>query len=121
MEIPSNSRMLRRTFLQAVPFAAAALSAAPADEVPVKLGFDTYSLRAFRWKAAKLVDYAASLKLDTIQISSSGDYASLEPAHLAGIRERAASSGMVLDAGIGCICPTSASYAPSASQLKATE
>jgi ABC-type antimicrobial peptide transport system permease subunit len=42
--------MLRRTFLQTLPAGAAAMAAASADEVPVKLGFDTYSLRAFQWK-----------------------------------------------------------------------
>lgn len=104
----------RRTFLSAASAAfvlqQSGAALAQDNAAPIRLGFDTYSLRAFRWKAAKLVDYAASLKLDTIQISSSGDYESLEPAHLAGIREQAASSGLVLDAGIGCICPTSASW-----------
>jgi hypothetical protein len=44
--------MLRRSFLQTVPGAVAATAAVatppPAPgEVPIKLGFDTYSLRAF--------------------------------------------------------------------------
>ena len=34
-----------------LPAAAAAMTAAAAEESPVKLGFDTYSLRAFKWKA----------------------------------------------------------------------
>jgi hypothetical protein len=33
--------MLRRTFLQTLPAAAAAMTAASAAEAPVKLGFDT--------------------------------------------------------------------------------
>src|ERR1035441_6730591 len=36
-----SSNMLRRTFLQTLPAAAAAMTAAAAEEVPVKLGFDT--------------------------------------------------------------------------------
>jgi sugar phosphate isomerase/epimerase len=106
--------MERRSFLRAAG-AAFALPQSPSalaqpGAVPIRLGFDTYSLRAFRWKAMQLLDYAGALKLDTIQISSSGDYESLEPAHLARVKEHAASLGIVLDAGIGCICPTSASW-----------
>lgn len=109
------SRMDRRTFLQAAGSTAFGLqqtSAQPAksSEVPIRLGFDTYSLRAFRWKAIQLLDWAATQKVDTIQISSSGDYESLEPSHLARVKEHAASLGITLDAGIGCICPTSTSW-----------
>jgi sugar phosphate isomerase/epimerase len=104
----------RRNFLHAAGAALAlqqsSTALAETSGTPIRLGFDTYSLRAFRWKALRLIDYAASLKLDTIQISSSGDYESLEPAHLARVKEYAASAGMVLDAGIGCICPTSTSW-----------
>src|ERR1035437_8834038 len=56
-----SSSMLRRTFLQTLPAAAAAMTAAAAEEVPVKLGFDTYSVRAFKWKGTQLLDYAAGL------------------------------------------------------------
>jgi len=106
--------MERRSFLCAAGAALAlqqtASALAQTSTVPIRIGFDTYSLRAFHWKAMRLLDYAASLKLDTIQISSSGDYESLEPAHLARVKEHAASLGIVLDAGIGCICPTSTSW-----------
>ena len=44
-----------------------------AEPVPIKLGFDSYSIRAFQWKAIQLLDYAAGLKLDTVQLSSLGD------------------------------------------------
>jgi sugar phosphate isomerase/epimerase len=106
--------MRRRSFLYAAgAFALAQSGPVRADSgsaVPIRLGFDTYSLRAFRWKAIQLLDFAASLKLDTIQISSLGDYESLEPAHLARVKEHAASLGIVIDGGMGCICPTSTSW-----------
>lgn len=102
--------MLRRTFMQSLPAAAVAASAVSAADSPVKLGFDTYSLRAFQWKAPQLLDYAARQKLDTIQISSLGDYDSLEPAYLQKIRDQAARAKIVIDAGTGCICPSSHSY-----------
>jgi len=102
--------MLRRTFLQSIPAAAAALSAAPADEIPVKLGFDTYSLRAFKWKGIQLLDYAASQKLDTIQFSALADYGGLDPANLQKVKDRAAELHLTLDSGMGCICETSKSF-----------
>ena len=60
----------------------------------------------------QLIDWAASHQCDTIQISSSGDYSSLEPAHLQKVKDYATSKGMTLDAGIGCICPASKSWRP---------
>lgn len=101
--------MHRRAFLQSLP-ALAALPAIAADEVPIKLGFDTYSLRAFKWKAQQLVEFAGSLKLDTLQISSLDDYESTEPAYLAKVKDQAARYNMVIDGGMGCICPSSHSF-----------
>src|SRR5580658_4156621 len=112
--------MHRRAFLQTLPTAAAFAAAAqnlpnnalptnalPKNTVPIKLGFDTYSLRAFQWKAPQLVDYAGSLKLDTIQISSLDEYESKEPAYLQKIKDQAARYNMTLDGGMGSICPSS--------------
>src|SRR6516162_10777601 len=100
------NQMQRRTFLQAL---AAAPMLQAASTGGLKLGFDTYSLRAFKWKDMQLIDWAASHGCDTIQISSSDDYSSLEPAHLQKVKDYAAQKGMTLDAGIGCICPASKS------------
>ena len=77
---------------------------------PIRLGFDTYSLRAFRWKAPQLLDFAAQHKLDAIQLSSLDDFETLDDAYLARIKDQAARSGIVIDAGIGCVCPTSKSF-----------
>jgi len=110
--------MHRRAFLQSIPAAAALAAAAqnpsnnalPKNLVPIKLGFDTYSLRALQWKAPQLIDYAGSLKLDTIQISSLEEYESKEPAYLQKIKDQAARYHMTLDGGMGCICPSSHSF-----------
>jgi sugar phosphate isomerase/epimerase len=103
--------MRRRTFLQTLAAAPALAEAAPpAPAVPIKLGFDTYSLRAFGWKIPQILDYAASQKLDTIQISSMGDYENYEPAYLQKVKDTAARYKISLDAGMGCICPISKSF-----------
>jgi sugar phosphate isomerase/epimerase len=107
--------MLRRSFLQLSAAAAASTRGVLSQSTAaasIRLGFDTYSLRAFKWKALQLIDYAASQKLDTIQISSLGDFESLEPAHLAQVHSHAQLLGLALDAGIGCICPLSDSWRP---------
>jgi sugar phosphate isomerase/epimerase len=71
-----------------------------------------YSIRNLNWKAMQLVDYAGSLKLDTLQISSLDDFESLAPAHLQKVKDQAERYGMKIDGGIGSICPTSGSYKP---------
>jgi sugar phosphate isomerase/epimerase len=106
----------RRTFLQTAIAGSAAAQAAAAQPAGsrvgngIKLGFDTYSLRAFKWKDIQLLDFAATLKVDTVQISDSADYSSLDPAHLQQVKEHAAQLGIELDSGIGCICPISKSW-----------
>jgi sugar phosphate isomerase/epimerase len=105
--------MKRRTFLQTAPGAAMAASAATAGTPPgegIRLGFDVYSIRNLKWKAMQLVDYAGSLKLDTLQISSLDDFESLEPEYLRKVKDQAARYSMKIDGGIGSICPTSGSY-----------
>ena len=108
--------MLRRTFLQAMTVAPALAQSAAVPALdnapPIKLGFDTYSLRDFHWSATELIDYAAKLKLDGLQISGMEDYRSLEPAYLKDVREHAESLGLTIDAGIGCICPLSSAWNP---------
>ena len=71
----------RRHFLKtlaaaavATPFAHRALAATP----KIKLGMDNFAVRAMGWKAPQLLDYAASLKLDTLLISDLDAYDSLD-------------------------------------------
>jgi 3-oxoisoapionate decarboxylase len=102
--------MLRRTFLS-TPLAAAVArlrAAAPG----IRLGYDTYSLRAWRWKALEHLDFCAAHKLDAIQISSLNDFESLEPAALEKVRRRAEELGVAIDAGTGCICPSAKAWRP---------
>jgi sugar phosphate isomerase/epimerase len=77
----------------------------------LRLGIDCYSLRSFHWKDIQLIDYAASLGVDAIQIDM-GDLASREPEHLRQVRDHAAEKGIRLDAATGCVCPVSSSFQP---------
>src|SRR5215468_955807 len=100
----------RRHFLKtlaaaaaAAPFANRALAATP----KIKLGMDNFAVRAMNWKAPELLDYAASLKLDSILISDLDALGSLEDKHLAEIKAKAADVGVQIHAGTWSICPTS--------------
>ena len=105
--------MTRRSFLSAASAAAVtAIPAASQQSSRIRLGFDSYSLRAFRWKAIQILDYAAGLKLDTVQLSGLGDYESTEPAYLQKVKDHAERLQLSIDGGIGCICPTSRSWNP---------
>jgi len=100
--------MTRRTFsLLGLSCTAARLRAAGPGPL---LGYDTYSVRAWGWKAPQHLEFAASVKLDAIQISSLSDFESLEPSYLNRIRDQAKTAGIVIDAGTGCICPSARAF-----------
>lgn len=107
----------RRSFVKTAAAAGAALAAgvssAPAQSASgrrLKLGFDNFSVRAFGWKAPQLLDYAASLKVDTILFSDLDVYENHTDAHLRDVKKKADDLGIEIQAGTGSICPTSASY-----------
>jgi sugar phosphate isomerase/epimerase len=76
----------------------------------VKLGLDNFSVRAMNWKAHALLDYAASLKLDSILISDLDAFESHEPAYLREVRAKADDLGVGIHAGTWSICPTSKAF-----------
>jgi sugar phosphate isomerase/epimerase len=73
----------------------------------IKVGMDNFAVRAMAWKAPALIDYAASIKCDTLLISDLDAYESLEDAALRDVRRKAEAAGVALYAGSWSICPTS--------------
>ena len=65
-----------------------------------------------RWagKRPQLLDYAASLKLDSLLISDLDAYESLDDAHLREVKKKADGLGIALYAGGWSICPTSVRF-----------
>jgi sugar phosphate isomerase/epimerase len=104
--------MNRRTFLQSLAGAAAAPvpKIAAQGRPGLRLGFDSYVLRGYGWKAAQFLEYAAKLKLDSVHLSDLSDFESLEPAYLAKVREHAQRLGLSIDGGISSLCPSSGNY-----------
>ena len=108
----------RRTFLKTIAAASAGIAAtgfaSASGSTPgtkkLKLGFDNFSIRAMGWKAPALLDYAASLKLDSILISDLDAYESLEEKHLKEVKAKADDLGVQIHAGTWSICPTSKAF-----------
>jgi len=78
VQTTGESNLPRRTFLKTTALAtigaaaigtAVAQSPAPTNRRKIKLGLDNFSVRAMGWKATALIDYAASLKTDSLFIS----------------------------------------------------
>lgn len=111
--------MRRREFLGAAAAASTWPARNPQAAQPeakgagtARLGYDAYSIRDLHWQATQHIDYAVSLKLDAVQLSIPGDFASLEPEDLHKVRDYAAGKGIELSVGAGCICPTTPSWNP---------
>ena len=100
--------MQRRNFL--LTSLAATVRKVRAAAPGLKLGYDTYSIRSWGLKAMAHLDFAAAHGLTAIQISSLGDFESLEPSHLAKVKAKAAELGITIDGGTGCICPTAKAW-----------
>jgi len=112
----SKNQSNRRAFLKTVAATSAGLAlakstladestAAPRRKIP--LGFDNFSVRAMKWNASQLIDYAASLKLDSLFLTDLDVYESFEPGYLRDLQKKAADNGLFIYAGSWSICPTS--------------
>ncbi len=103
----------RRDFVRTLSLAAAATAVsslpAAAQRQPgrIKLGIDNFAVRALNLKGRDLIDYAASLHVDTLFITDLPALGSLDEAHAAELRKYAADRGVELLLGSWSICPTS--------------
>jgi sugar phosphate isomerase/epimerase len=112
-----TSPFSRREFLQTAALAGGVAVAAPvlraaesAGTRKTRLGLDNFAVRAMKWKAAQLVDYAVSLRLDSLFITDLDAFESLETPHLQQIRSLASDKGIQIHLGTWSICPTSKTF-----------
>jgi sugar phosphate isomerase/epimerase len=82
----------------------------PAAKRNIKLGFDNFSVRAMKWNASQLIDYAISLKVDTLLLSNLEVYESFEEPYLRGLKAKADQAGLDLQVGTNSICPSSSAF-----------
>jgi sugar phosphate isomerase/epimerase len=108
--------MKRRNFIRGAAATAPILGAAVAEgKLPVlknklALGYDNFAVRAMKWKAPELIDYAAKLKCDTLFITDFGPFEKMDDAYLGDLRKKAADVGVQILLGSWSICPTSKSF-----------
>ena len=76
----------------------------------IKLGLDNFAVRAMGWKAPALIDYAASLKTDSLFISDLDAFESFDEKYLADLKSRATDKGLQIHVGTWSICPTSKAF-----------
>lgn len=116
---PHATKISRRQFAQSVALAGAGLalqwplrSAEPGSAASgrIKLGLDNFAVRAMKWKAEQLIEYAASLKTDTLFITDFGPFQNLEDGYLKDLRQKAADQGIEIWLGSWSICPTSRTF-----------
>ncbi|HYM13169.1 MAG TPA: sugar phosphate isomerase/epimerase, partial [Bryobacterales bacterium] len=72
-----------------------------------RLGIDLFSIRDQGWSAFQFLDYAAQHGVEIVHFSEPRFFGGLEEAHLRQVKARADQLGLSLEAGLGCICPTS--------------
>lgn len=103
--------MKRRRFLQSAAAIAATNSLRSQSTAPkVRLGLDHFAVRATGWKAPQFIEYAASLKLDTLFLSELIVFESFEDAYLRSLKEQADKGGIALFTGTSSVCPTSGRF-----------
>jgi sugar phosphate isomerase/epimerase len=117
---PHLPKISRRRFAKSLAVAGATLSfgsaltstAQETSAAPrkIKLGLDNFAVRAMKWKADQLIQYAASVKADSLFITDFGPFESFEDGYLKDLRKKAADQGIDLWLGSWSICPTSKTF-----------
>jgi sugar phosphate isomerase/epimerase len=103
----------RRTFLKSAALATSALAMGPVafaaapKKLNVKLGLDNFSVRAMKWNASQLIDYAAKLKTDSLFLTDLDCYESFDDNYLRDLKKKADDLGLQIHVGSWSICPTS--------------
>jgi len=113
-------RVPRRQFVKSLALAGAGLAAGLPDAAPaaastgaqpkIKLGLDNFSVRAMGWKAEQLIDYAVSLKTDSLFITDLKPFANFSDPYLRDLKAKAADHGLQIHLGSWSICPTSRAF-----------
>ncbi len=76
----------------------------------MKLGVDTYSIRSQGWDAFGYLEYSKSIGLDIVHFSDMDAFESFEPSYLREVKARADELGLLIEAGMGSICPTATTF-----------
>lgn len=107
--------MNRRDFLAAAAATAAvphAQAAIDASRDPSRFGLDLWSVRSQGWNAFQYIDHAVEQKLKVIQFADANQLGGLDPGHARKVKAYADEKGVLLEMGMGTICPTASGWGP---------
>ena len=110
------SKPTRRGFLStAAALAATPLVAAEPATTPgrrnIPLGFDNFAVRALKWNARQLIDYAEKLQCDSLFITDFSPFEGrLDDASLAEVRRYGQDRGIAIALGSWSICPSAKQF-----------
>jgi sugar phosphate isomerase/epimerase len=108
--------MDRRAFLGASAAGALSSIAGPvaiaAAKDPARFGLDLWSVRSQGWNAFQYIDHAVEHGLRVIQFADANTLGGLEPEHARKVKAYADEKGVLLEMGMGTICPTSSGWGP---------
>lgn len=76
----------------------------------MKLGVDIYSLRFQGWNAFQHLEYAKKIGLNIVHFSELDPFESLDDDYLKKVKAKADELGILIEAGMGSICPTSVTF-----------
>ena len=110
-----KNQLSRRDFVATTAAAGATLLASGLPAIAqsksrIKLGIDNFAVRAMGWKAPALIEYAASLKTDSLFITDLDAFENTDDNYLKGLRNQAADKGLQIQLGTWSICPTSKAF-----------
>ncbi|MCU0228610.1 MAG: sugar phosphate isomerase/epimerase [Bryobacterales bacterium] len=77
---------------------------------PQRFGLDLWSVRSQGWNAFQYIDHAVQQKLRVIQFADSNQLGSLDPEHARNVKAYADQNGVLLEMGMGTICPTASGW-----------
>jgi sugar phosphate isomerase/epimerase len=110
-QLPMNRRcFLTATGLAVATAASGASVAIDTRNDPARFGLDLWSVRSQGWNAFQYVDHAVEHKLKVIQFADAATLGGLEPEHARRVKAYADEKGVLLEMGMGTICPTSSGW-----------
>ena len=80
----------------------------PPRRVPI--GLDGHSLRGMKWKAKRLIEFAAEHRLDAVLLNNLNYFETLESSHLLKLKELARQHQISIYIGAGSICSNAAKF-----------
>lgn len=114
MPVAGWSRRSVLSGMALAPALASAAAEASPQRLNVRLGVDTYTLRALGWKAFEMLDYASKIGLDSVQFSELPHLGTMEQAqdesYLGRVRAHAENLGIRIEAGTWGVCPTNPGF-----------